>query len=181
MSTFVSLIRPAFICSCPTCLLRSLRDFFAVLFGHLIVTILKYIKLSNQNFNQDQTFNYPISSYKNENNGNHYTDQENLLIKLAIDSGKNWTYLRQVLKRDIKNYKINFVIKGDQKIPSISAASIIAKVTRDKTISNLGKSFKNYHWGKNYGYGTKQHLKAIKKFGITTHHRKTFSPINKIR
>ena len=71
------------------------------------------MQLSNQNFNQDQNFNYPISSRKkNENDGNHYTDQENLLIKLAIDSGKNWTYLRQVLKRDIKNlkrqyYKIN--------------------------------------------------------------------------
>ena len=80
---------------------------------------------------------------------------------------------------DLKNYKFKTIIKGDQKIPCISAASIIAKVARDKMVSSLGKKFKNYHWDKNYGYGTKQHLKAIKKLGITTHHRKTFSPINK--
>ena len=80
---------------------------------------------------------------------------------------------------EIKNYKLKSIIKGDQKIPSISAASIIAKVTRDKMISSLGKKFKHYHWDKNYGYGTKQHLKAIKKLGITKHHRKNFSPINK--
>ena len=80
---------------------------------------------------------------------------------------------------EIKNYKLKSIIKGDQKIPSISAASIIAKVTRDKMISSLGKKFKHYHWDKNYGYGTKQHLKAIKKLGITKHHRKTFSPIYK--
>jgi ribonuclease HII len=82
---------------------------------------------------------------------------------------------------ELNNYKLKSIIKGDQKIPSISAASIIAKVTRDKVITNLGKKFKGYHWEQNYGYGTKQHLNAIKKFGITNQHRKTFSPINKIK
>ena len=81
----------------------------------------------------------------------------------------------------IKNYKLKSIVKGDQKIPSISAASIIAKVARDKMISSLGKKLNGYYWDKNYGYGTKQHLKAIKNLGITSHHRKTFSPINKIK
>ena len=82
---------------------------------------------------------------------------------------------------EIKNYKLRSIIKGDKKIPSISAASIIAKVSRDKMITSLGKKFKGYFWDQNYGYGTKKHLKAIKKLGITDHHRKTFSPINKIK
>ena len=82
---------------------------------------------------------------------------------------------------EIKNYKLKSVIRGDQKIPSISAASIIAKVTRDKMITNLGKKFKGYYLDKNSGYGTKQHLKAIKNLGITSEHRKTFSPINKMK
>ena len=82
---------------------------------------------------------------------------------------------------DIKNYKLRSIIKGDQKIPSISAASIIAKVTRDNMISSLGKKFGGYYWDKNCGYGTKEHLKAIKILGITSHHRKTFSPVNKFQ
>ena len=82
---------------------------------------------------------------------------------------------------EIKDYKLRSIIKGDKKIPSISAASIIAKVTRDKMISNLGKKFKGYYWDQNCGYGTKQHLKAIKNLGITIQHRKNFSPIYKIK
>ena len=75
---------------------------------------------------------------------------------------------------ELENYNLKSVIKGDKKVPSISAASIIAKVSRDKFITTLSKKNKGYDWDKNFGYGTKQHLKALKKFGITKHHRKKF-------
>ena len=80
--------------------------------------------------------------------------------------------------RDLKNYNLKYIIKGDLRVPSISAASIIAKVSRDKFITKLSKQFNNYGWQTNSGYGTKEHLRAIKKLGITKHHRKTFSPIS---
>ncbi len=81
---------------------------------------------------------------------------------------------------DLKNYNLKYVIKGDKKIASISAASIIAKVSRDKFINNLSKKFKNYQWNSNFGYGTKKHLSALKKFGPTKYHRKNFSPVHKM-
>ena len=81
---------------------------------------------------------------------------------------------------DLKNYNLRAIVKGDQKIPSISAASIIAKVTRDNFIKTLAKKNKGYNWDKNFGYGTRQHLKAIKKLGVNKHHRKTFAPISKL-
>ena len=78
----------------------------------------------------------------------------------------------------IKNYNLKYVIKGDEKIPEISAASIIAKVSRDRLITKMSKKYIRYSWNKNAGYGTKDHLSAIKIFGITKHHRKTFQPIH---
>ena len=78
----------------------------------------------------------------------------------------------------IYNYNLKNIIKGDQKIPEISAASIIAKVSRDRLVSKMSKKFKKYLWDKNSGYGTKNHIKAIKKFGITKHHRRTFQPVH---
>ena len=80
----------------------------------------------------------------------------------------------------MNGYKLKSIIKGDQKVPEVSAASIIAKVSRDRLISKMSKNFIKYAWNKNSGYGTKQHLKAIKKFGVTKHHRKTFGPIHNI-
>ena len=80
----------------------------------------------------------------------------------------------------IDNYNLKNIIKGDQKIPEISAASIVAKVSRDRLVSKMSKKFKKYFWDKNSGYGTKDHIKAIKKFGITKYHRRTFQPVHNI-
>jgi len=81
-----------------------------------------------------------------------------------------------------KNIKIKCktFIKGDEKIPCIAAASIIAKVTRDLFMIQLAKKYPIYNWDKNFGYGTDKHLEGIKKFGITKHHRKKFGPIHNI-
>ncbi len=78
----------------------------------------------------------------------------------------------------LKNYKT--IIKGDEKIKVISAASIIAKVYRDRLMIKLSKKFTNYAWERNFGYGTKAHLEGLKNFGITAHHRKGFKPVHKI-
>ena len=81
---------------------------------------------------------------------------------------------------EIKNYLIKTVVKGDQKIKEISAASIIAKVSRDKLMNRISKKFKKYKWDLNAGYGTKNHIKKILEEGITIHHRKSFDPIKKL-
>jgi ribonuclease HII len=76
--------------------------------------------------------------------------------------------------------KCKAFIRGDEKIPCISAASIIAKTSRDLFMINLSKKYPNYNWQKNFGYGTKDHLIGLKKYGITKHHRKKFGPVHNI-
>tara|TARA_B100000795_G_C22806805_1_gene445547 strand:+ start:17844 stop:18440 length:597 start_codon:yes stop_codon:yes gene_type:complete len=66
------------------------------------------------------------------------------------------------------------IIKGDGKIDSIAAASIIAKDHRDKLMISLGNRFKEYKWQKNKGYPTREHREALKKHGTTNFHRKSF-------
>ena len=78
------------------------------------------------------------------------------------------------------NIKCQAFVKGDEKIISIAAASIVAKVARDKFMIKLSKKFPNYRWDKNFGYGTKNHLYGLKKYGITKQHRKKFKPVHNI-
>ena len=66
------------------------------------------------------------------------------------------------------------IVKGDSKYYSIAAASILAKTHRDELMVRLAEKHPEYHWNTNVGYPTKAHRSAIKDFGITPYHRKTF-------
>ena len=98
----------------------------------------------------------------------------------AIDNCKKVCKIEHVLidamklDLDIPNTSI---IKGDLKSITISAASVIAKVTRDRMMDDLDKIYPMYGFSDNAGYGTKKHIEAIKEFGIIEEHRKTFKPV----
>ena len=72
------------------------------------------------------------------------------------------------------------IIKGDAKSSSIAAASIVAKVTRDRLMVALSQQFPGYGWETNAGYGTKAHQEGLKTLGVTAHHRHSFKPIHKM-
>lgn len=73
-----------------------------------------------------------------------------------------------------KKIKHKTIVKGDSKFLSIAAASILAKTHRDEYMENIHQIHPNYHWNKNKGYPTSDHREAIREFGITEYHRKTF-------
>jgi len=75
---------------------------------------------------------------------------------------------------------VQTLVKGDQLSLSISAASIIAKVTRDRLMCELAKDFPHYGFEKHKGYGTKAHQQALAEHGVTPHHRRSFKPIKKL-
>ncbi len=69
------------------------------------------------------------------------------------------------------------VVRGDATCLSIAAASIVAKVTRDRIMSGLSPDFPHYGWHRNAGYGTREHARALERHGVTPHHRRSFSPV----
>lgn len=76
--------------------------------------------------------------------------------------------------KSFNNIPFNCIIKGDGKYLHIAAASILAKTYRDAYMNQIHNEFPMYNWKKNKGYPTKEHREAIKKFGITKYHRKSF-------
>lgn len=72
------------------------------------------------------------------------------------------------------------IVKGDSRSVSIAAASIIAKVTRDRLMCDLSATYPGYAWETNMGYGTKAHQEGLARLGVTPHHRRSFKPIHKM-
>lgn len=75
--------------------------------------------------------------------------------------------------------KARAVVGGDGISVSVAAASIIAKVTRDRIMVKLSRRYRRYGWENNKGYGTPEHARALEKHGVCTHHRRSFSPIER--
>ena len=95
---------------------------------------------------------------------------KNLKLFLLIDG--NFRTKSEILQKSI--------IKGDQKVFSIAAASIIAKVTRDRLMNKYDKKYPQYGFKKHKGYPTKEHFDSLKKFGPCPIHRKSFYPVSKL-
>ena len=71
------------------------------------------------------------------------------------------------------------IVKADGKIPSVSAASIIAKVHRDTLMVEMAANYPRYGWERNKGYGSKEHLDALEEYGVTDQHRKAYAPVRR--
>ena len=106
-----------------------------------------------------------------------------LSMKRALDKLKykpEIAYIDGLFVPKNTNIKCKNFIKGDEKIICVAAASIIAKAARDIFMIKLSSKFPIYCWDRNFGYGTKDHLSGLKKYGVTKHHRRNFKPIHNI-
>lgn len=136
---------------------------------------------------REKIFDLLISSegvkFKIEQSDPQYIDEHNVLcathhamIKAATSLSPNSILLDGVNKPDFL-VPCKTLIDGDQKSYSIAAASILAKVSRDRIMEKLHNDHPHYGWDTNVGYGTKKHQDGLKKHGVTDHHRKSYKPI----
>lgn len=132
------------------------------------------------NIIKKQAINYSISVVSNE-----IIDQVNIL-EATKKAMKNAIYKLQPKPDQVLidavhleqiPYPSESIVKGDQKSISIAAASVLAKVTRDRIMVDIHKEYPMYQFSSNMGYGTKEHMKMIEKYGISPYHRTSFAPI----
>lgn len=104
-----------------------------------------------------------------------------IAMKRAIDEVKKQIKLEYVLIDGNMKFDLDIpyksIIKGDAKSISIAAASVIAKVTRDREMYELDKKYPMYEFGKHKGYPTKKHIEAINKYGLIDGYRKSYGPV----
>ena len=100
-------------------------------------------------------------------------DLTNNILYVASGDENKYLYSNSALIKDF-NYNQKFIIKGDANSASIAAASILAKVSRDRYMDKIAQEFPMYDWESNKGYLTKKHIQAIQEFGTTKYHRMSF-------
>ena len=110
-----------------------------------------------------------ISARQINNRGMGWANKQifkNLIKRITTD--------KYIIDGNLKIKKAVSMVKADQKIPEVMAASIVAKVTRDKLMKGLHKKYPNYGWRANVGYGTSYHVRAIREYGSVHYHRSVF-------
>lgn len=92
---------------------------------------------------------------------------------LIIDGNR----FKEYVDEDFRPIPHHTVVKGDGKYMSIAAASILAKTARDEYMKKIALEYPGYGWERNMGYPTKEHLSALRKLGVTPHHRRSYAPV----
>jgi len=108
---------------------------------------------------------------------------QNLKSKIKIPKSQIFLIIdgNNIKNLKLKTYDLKLIIKGDEKVFSCAAASIIAKVRRDKIMKRYHQKYPQYGFDKHKGYGTKYHFKMLKKYGPCKIHRKTFRPVKNLK
>ena len=153
-----------------------------ILNNNLVFQITDSKKLSNKKRIILSKFIKEYSSYSIGVANNIEIDEMNILRATNLSMIRSYDKFKKTenlikidgLKTFSLNEKTTFIKNGDQKSISIAAASIIAKTWRDRLMTLYSKIYPMYGWERNKGYGTHEHRSAIKKFGITKIHRKSF-------
>lgn len=112
---------------------------------------------------------------------NIYQATKKAMMDIANDCEMADVVLSDAMPFEIDGKVVEPLVKGDQKSVNIAAASILAKVTRDRMMCEYDKQYPEYGFAKHKGYPTKQHMEALKQYGVLEIHRKSFGPVAQMR